>query len=397
MTSSLYITGIGIISALGRGCEATLDALRAERSGIGGVRYLGTTRTDLPVAEVPASNEELASLLQLPVDRPTTRSILLGTEALREAVEAARLTKADIGRADFVCGSTVGGMDMSEQFYRDFLSGDSHREYIDLHDVGANSTCIADTVGRFSSVTSLSTACSSAANAIIHAAFLIRSGESDMVVAGGTECLTKFHLGGFNSLLILDHEPCRPFCETRAGLNLGEGAAFLVIESEKSVVRRGVTPIARLSGIGNACDAFHQTATSPEGEGAARAMLEAIADAHLRPEDIGYVNAHGTGTPDNDRSEAAAMRRVFGASIPPYSSTKAFTGHTTSASGSIESVICLLALRHGFLPANLHFRTPIEGMPAPVLHTTPSTDLKHVLCNSFGFGGNDSSLIFSRL
>ena len=154
-----------------------------------------------------------------------------------------------------------------------------------------------------------------------------------------------------------------------------------------------------MSGFGNACDAFHQTASSENGEGAFLAMQKALKMAGLRPEDIDYVNAHGTGTPNNDASESAALRRVFGEQMPPVSSTKAFTGHTTSASGSIEAVFCLLALQEGFIPANLNWATPdpacitpYRGGEAPTGHLP----LKHILCNAFGFGGNDSSLLFSR-
>ena len=211
---------------------------------------------------------------------------------------------------------------------------------------------------------------------------------------GGSESLSDFHLHGFGSLMILDTAPCRPFDATRAGLNLGEGAAFLILESEASAKRRGVRSLGVLSGFGNACDAFHQTASSADGEGAYLAMQKALRMAGLRPVDIDYVNAHGTGTPNNDASESAALRRVFGDHLPPISSTKAFTGHTTSASGSIEAVFCLLALQHGFIPPQLNWH---EADPACIVPSQGGgASLRHVLCNAFGFGGNDSSLLISR-
>ena len=194
--------------------------------------------------------------------------------------------------------------------------------------------------------------------------------------------------------MILDTEPCRPFDATRHGLNLGEGAAYLVLESAESAKRRGVAPQALLSGYGNACDAYHQTASSPDGEGAYRAMREALALAGLQPSDIDYINAHGTGTPNNDVSESQAMMRLFEGKVPPVSSTKPFTGHTTSASGSIEAVFCILALQHGFLPVNLNWSQPMDDGIVPVAKPEKKT-LKHVLCNAFGFGGNDSSLLLS--
>ena len=218
--------------------------------------------------------------------------------------------------------------------------------------------------------------------------------------------------------MILDSEPCRPFDAHRNGINLGEGAAYLVIESEASALRRGVRPLAVLSGYGNACDAYHQTASSPEGEGAVLAMQQALADAGLQPSDIAYINCHGTGTPNNDVSELTALHRVFGPQLPPFSSTKGFTGHTTSASGSIEAAFCLLALEHHFLPVNLNFRDPID-QDVPILddQVIPTSDdqvfplsrgtegvlaegvlaegVCALLCNAFAFGGNDTSLILA--
>ena len=225
---------------------------------------------------------------------------------------------------------------------------------------------------------------------------MLRCGLAETVVVGGAESLSKFHLNGFNTLMILDRRPCRPFDADRAGLNLGEGAAYLVMETAASVSRRGVRPLCSLHGYGNACDAFHQTASSPNGEGAFLAMTEALQMAGLEPADIQYVNAHGTGTPNNDLSESVALQRVFGGEIPPVSSTKSFTGHTTSASGSVEAMICILAMNRQFLPPNLNWETPMEGGIIPVTGSHSPVELRHVMSNAFGFGGNDSSIILSR-
>ena len=196
--------------------------------------------------------------------------------------------------------------------------------------------------------------------------------------------------------MILDTERCKPFDNNRRGLNLGEGAAFVVIESEQHAASRGATILTEIAGYGNACDAFHQTASSPDGEGAFLAMTKALAAAEMVPGDIDYINAHGTGTPNNDQSESMAIRRVFGENVPPVSSTKSFTGHTTSAAGAIETVISLMALNGQFLPENLGWSTPMdEGGIIPVTETR-SASLSNVMCNSFGFGGNDSSLILSK-
>ena len=396
MKEPIWITGAGIVSAIGLDKRETLDSLLHGRTGIGPMRHLQSEHRELPVGEVRLSDEELRARLGIAPGTPTIRTALLGMLALEEALEEARLTADELLRTAFVSGTTVGGMDQSERYYPDFLASDTRNAYIALHDCGASTELIADRFGRFGFVATPSTACSSALNAIILGADLIRSGAFDRVVAGGSECLTKFHLNGFNALMILDREACRPFDATRAGLNLGEGAAYVVLERASTARSRGVVASATLDGCGNACDAFHQTASSPEGEGALRAMREALEDAGLAPEQVDYVNAHGTGTPNNDASESTALKRLFGDRVPPVSSTKSFTGHTTSASGAIETVICLLALRHQFLPVNLNWREAMPEGIRPVVESRPQREIRHVLCNSFGFGGNDSSLLLSK-
>ncbi len=394
MTGPIYITGTGVVSAIGIGKAATLESLLDNRSGVGPLKYLKTEHKEFPVGEVKLTDAEMRERLGIAPDAVTTRTALMGMLALGEALDEARLTPDMLPKVGFISGTTVGGMDMSEQFYLDYLSGDAHKEYIAVYDCGSCSEMTAGHFGRFAFATTLATACSSAANAVIQGANMIRCGEADIVVVGGSECITKFHLNGFNSLMILDTEPCRPFDATRHGLNLGEGAAYLVLESAESAKRRGVQPQALLSGYGNACDAFHQTASSPDGEGAYRAMKEALTLAGLQPSDIDYINAHGTGTPNNDVSESQAMMRLFDGKVPPVSSTKPFTGHTTSASGSIEAVFCILALQHGFLPVNLNWSQAMDDGIVPVAKPEKKA-LKHVLCNAFGFGGNDSSLLLS--
>ena len=392
----ILVTGTGVVSAIGLGKAETLEALLNGRSGVGQLQYLKTEHKEFPVGEVKLTDAEMRSRLGIADDAITTRTALMGMLALEEALQDAGLTKEMLPNVGFISGTTVGGMDMSEQFYLDYIHSEAHKEYIAAHDCGSCTEMTAAHFGKFAFVTTLSTACSSAANAIILGANMIRCGEADIVVVGGSECITKFHLNGFNSLMILDTAPCRPFDATRNGLNLGEGAAYLVLETEESAQRRGVKAQALLSGYGNACDAFHQTASSPDGEGAYRAMKEALELAGIQPSEIDYINAHGTGTPNNDASESHAMMRLFGDNVPPVSSTKPFTGHTTSASGSIEAVFCILALQHGFLPVNLNWSQAMEDGIVPVSQPTKKT-LKHVLCNAFGFGGNDSSLLLSSV
>lgn len=398
MQRRILISGAGVVSAIGLDKSQTLESLRAGKTGVAKVSYLATDRTEFPVGEVRLTDSQMKGMMGIPEDKVVTRTSLLGILALREALDQAGLTREELAGAAIVGGTTVGGMDTSEKFYLDFINPDTdaHSEYIAAHDCGSTTDAIADHFGGFALSTTLSTACSSAANAVILGARLILSGQAEIVAVGGSECLSSFHVNGFNTLMILDREQCRPFDATRAGLNLGEGAAFLILESEESAFRRGVKPIAVLSGYGNACDAFHQTASSADGEGAYLAMTKALQMGGIEASDVDYINAHGTGTPNNDASESAALMRVFGDHIPPVSSTKSFTGHTTSASGSIESVICLLAMENGFIPASLGWKEPAEGCIVPVAENKESICLKHVLCNSFGFGGNDSSLLFSK-
>lgn len=396
MVQTIYVTGMGIISALGRGKTATVSALLASRSGIAPMQYLkNTIHSHFPVGEVKLTNEQMAQQLGIGADEPTIRTALMGIIAVNEAITQAKLSP-EIPDISLISGTTVGGMDKSEQFYLDFFEN-RHCQYIAAHNCGACSDIIAAHTLNFGRVSTISTACSSAANAIIYGANLIQTGLTDIAVVGGTECISKFHLNGFNTLMILDHRPCRPFDANRAGLNLGEGAAYLVLESERSVQKRAITPMCQLLGYANTCDAYHQTASSPDGQGAYLAMSQAIANAGLKPSDISYINAHGTGTDNNDTSEGTAIMRVFGDAVPPVSSTKSFTGHTTSAAGSVEAVISILAMQHGFIPANLNFEHRIEGLNfSPVDHCQRGVDLRHVLTNSFGFGGNDSACVFGK-
>jgi 3-oxoacyl-[acyl-carrier-protein] synthase-1 len=219
----------------------------------------------------------------------------------------------------------------------------------------------------------------------------------ERAIAGGTDALSKFTFNGFNSLMILDKEDCRPFDRRRKGLNLGEGAGYLVLESGRLLPAGDKRKICRLSGYANANDAHHQTASSPGGQGAFDAMTGALTRSGLHPGEIDYINAHGTGTENNDASEGAALVSLFGDQIPPFSSTKSFTGHTLGAAAGIEAVFSVLAIQHGVLFPGLGFDEPMETpsiYPVPTLEA--GLEINHVLSNSFGFGGNNSTLIFSK-
>ena len=371
MGNRIVITGEGIISAIGNDKASVLESLRKNQSGIGEMRFLKSVHHELPVGEVALSNDEMKSQLGVVDGKYMSRTALMGIWAVRQALGDANLKHADINgkrlRVVLISGTTVGGMDVTENYYGDLLKSDEHIDCLKYHDAGSSTRSIMEYFDVFCDCTTVSTACSSAANAIILGADMIKAGEADIVVAGGSESLSKFHLNGFNSLMILDKERCRPFDASRAGLNLGEGAAYLVMESEELAHSRNVPIHAYLSGYGNACDAFHQTASSENGEGAYRAMSNALRMANLHPSDIQYINAHGTGTLNNDASESVALKRIFSEKMPLISSTKAFTGHTTSAAGSIEAVICILSLLEHFIPGNLGWRNPMpDGVKSQI-------------------------------
>ena len=394
MGKNIVITGEGIVSAIGSDKDSVLNSLRSNKTGIGEMKYLKSSHHELPVGEVKISNEEMKVMLGYGASEMISRTTMMGMLAVGQAIEEAKLARQQGLRIVLVNGTTVGGMDITEQYFETFTDSDKYIGCLKSHDCGSCTQMIAERFGIFDDSTTISTACSSAANALILGANLIKAGEADIVVAGGCEALTRFHLNGFNSLMILDGEQCKPFDDNRAGLNLGEGAAFVVLESEELARQRNATIHAYLTGYGNACDAFHQTATSDNGQGAFLAMKDALEMAHLSPEEIDYVNAHGTGTHNNDQTESVALQRVFGDFIPKVSSTKSFTGHTTSASGSIEAVICLLAMNNSFVPANIGWKNPMNNGIIPTMGAE-GCELNHVMCNSFGFGGNDSSIILS--
>jgi 3-oxoacyl-(acyl-carrier-protein) synthase len=225
---------------------------------------------------------------------------------------------------------------------------------------------------------------------------LINSGELDRVVVGGTDALSKFTINGFKTLMILSDEQCAPFDANRKGLNLGEASAYLVLESEKVLKEQHKKILARLTGYGNANDAFHQTASSETGEGAYLAMQKALNRAQLQPRQIDYINAHGTATSNNDLSESVALQRIFGNLVPDFSSTKAFTGHTLAAAGAIEAVFSIMALQGQMMFPSLNFHTKMPETGLMSVTTLTSKKMTHVLSNSFGFGGNCSTLIFSK-
>ena len=388
-------------SSIGFNIHEAYDALTHYRSGVEAIQYLNTRhRGHLLGAEVKATNEKLASMLKIEDARNYSRTALLGIMSAREAYQDARLFENPQLKTGLVSATSVGGIDRSEVFFKAYLKdsdGGGDLRYMISHDCGDSTERIADDLEIKDYVTTISTACSSSANAMILGARLIKSGLLDRVIVGGTDALTCYTLNGFNALRILDSRWCRPFDQNRNGLNLGEAGAYIVLESEKSLMISSKSPICELVGYGNANDAFHQTASSPDGAGALRAMKIALKSSGLVPGQIDYINAHGTATLNNDLSEGQAIKNLFRDYMPSFSSTKSYTGHTLAAAGSVEAVISVLSLRHQVLLPNLNFDDPIAELEiSPLVKLQKETTVRSVLSNSFGFGGNCSSMIFSN-
>jgi 3-oxoacyl-(acyl-carrier-protein) synthase len=243
-------------------------------------------------------------------------------------------------------------------------------------------------------VDTINTACSSSANAVMMGARLIKNGFANIAIVGGVDSLSKFTINGFNSLNILSDEVSTPFDESRKGLNLGEGAAFLVLQKEDAKISKPA--YAELTGYCNSTDAFHPSSLSPEGDGPLLAMQGALTSAGLTADQIDYVNAHGTGTQNNDEVESRAMIRLFGNDVPAFASMKSYIGHTLGASGAIQAVYSVLTLAHEEIYPGLHFKDPIKDTRLRPVEKHEKRFLRNVMSNSFGFGGNCTSLIFTK-
>ncbi len=390
-----WITGAGTISAAGIGLPALRTALGDGRTCIREVRVL-------PLHDVPgALAAEVLELPDLPQNwaRRAARSDIFALAALVDALASAGLDPRalDPARTGVAVGSSTGGMLEIENWYADWHAGRSGRAAATRlwsGSVAAPAERVARALGALGPRAAPSTACSTGAVALAIALDWIRLGRADVVIAGGSDALCRMTWSGFHALRSLAPEPCRPFDRNRRGLSLGEGAALLVIEDPDHARARGARPLAELAGAGISCDAHHPTAPRPDGRGAASAMTGALEDAGLDPAAIGYVNAHGTGTPQNDIAEAAALVAVFGDRQPPVSSTKGTVGHLLGAAGALEAVIALDAMLSGTLPSTTGLEDPDPA--CAIRHVRPGgekTVCQAVMSNSFGFGGNNCSVV----
>ena len=396
----VFITGMGAITAAGPDVDSLMKALRENQTCIGPLDLFPTTDTPVQIAGqvhgIPTPDR-----LDRKDLRRASRSDRLAAVAAAEALTHAGLdhNPPEPSRFGVAIGSSTGGMLETEAYYQAFHAGRplrSCRPTLLSATVGASADLIASMAGAQGRRLAPSTACSSSALAIAMGKIWIESGTADIVIAGGTDALCRMTFSGFQSLRAMSPEPCRPFDVNRQGLSLGEGAGVVILESESHAEKRGAQPLARVSGAGMSCDAAHPTAPHAESRGAIAALAGALADGDLRAEDIDYINAHGTGTPQNDAAEARAIREILGDADCPVSSTKGVWGHLLGAAGSVEAILSVRAMIDGFLPPQVGLLDPDPDCPLSFVREPVAANLATVVSNSYGFGGNNVSLALSR-
>ena len=392
----LVLTSFTATSAIGRGLEATLASLRAERSGLKPCAF-ETVTLETCVGEVAAVDEvELPrGLEEFECRNNRLAWLALTQDGLADAVErsAERFGRERLG---VFCGTSTSAILETELAYRrrDPVSGALPPEfrYRGAHNTYSVAAFVREALRLSGPAAVISSACSSSAKVFASAQRAIEAGLIDAALVGGVDSLCLTTLYGFHSLQLVARTPCRPFDVARDGLSIGEAAAFALLERPG---RRTEADSVLLLGAGESSDAFHMSSPPPDGRGAREAMQKALTAAGLGPADIGYINFHGTGTASNDAAEARAVASVLGPAVPG-SSTKGATGHTLGAAGALEAVICALALRHGLMPAGVNTQVVDSALPVRYLRENVSARLSRVMSNSFGFGGSNCSLILAR-
>jgi 3-oxoacyl-(acyl-carrier-protein) synthase len=394
----VVVTGIGVISALGSNKNENLATLRSCKTGIGKAQFLESRYTEeLLFGEVKKSNDELKSHLDIGDMPGLTRTEFLAFTAFKEAIAEAGLAEEALRSFDtaLLSGTTVSGMVEMDAIYADANFNQKPSGFENSYRSGAHVLQLAKAYGLRGYTDTMNTACSSSANSIMLGARMIKAGKAKRAIVGGVDSLAKYTVNGFNSLQIFSDEITRPFDANRKGLNLGEGAAYLVLEREEDAEGKQIWGEVR--GYGNSNDAHHPSSMSPEAIGVRGAINGALETAGLAPDDIDHVNAHGTGTENNDYTEVHGMQQIFG-EIPPYTSTKSYTGHTLAAAGAIEAVFSLFSIKHQEVYPTLNWQTAMPEFDSkPQVAFSNNTRINHVLSNSFGFGGNCSSLIISKV
>lgn len=394
---NVFVSGYGIISPLGFDANENLHRLRKGLSGIRKAKYFDSKYAGiLPFGEVDISTGELKKQIEIKNRKGLTRTCMLAIKAFNEAVLHAGLSEKEISSPDtsFISASTVGGMCMTDQLYKNANLKSDETEFAQSYSCSAHTIRIIDEFKIKGFSNTINTACSSSANAIMMGARLIKSKRAKRAIVGGVDSLAKYTVNGFNSLRILSESACKPFDKFRTGLTLGEGAAFLVLESEEIVGKKPC--YAKIAGYGNASDAYHASTMSDNAKGVVQSVSQALDSAGMKPIEIDFINAHGTGTLNNDFTEIVAFSKVFG-KVPLFMSTKSYTGHTLGAAGVIEAVYSIYNIMHNEIYPQLNFKTEIpEFGLKPVTNYRQGLSINNVLSNSYGFNGNCTSLIFSK-
>lgn len=395
------VTGAGVVTALGLGWKPNAEGFRAGRRGFRPVTQFDVSRqrvknaaeVDLPVS-LPATRLNHRQLARL--DRAAKMLVLAAHDAW---LQAGWQVSGDL---PLVLGTTAGGMLLGEAYYRQAVREPANPRQQATRAVyyqpAAQARLVFDALGCSGPVTIISNACASGANAIGHAWDLIRSGQADRVMTGGYDALGELVFSGFDSLQALSPTACRPFDAQRDGLALGEGAAIVALETLSSAQRRGAEILGEIVGYGTSIDQHHLTQPHPQGSTTLAVMKQACASAGVMPDEIDYINAHGTGTVLNDSSEALAISEWAGprAATLPVSSTKASIGHLLGGAGAVEAVVCLMALREQWLPPQMIFEKPDAACRFPIVRKPRDARVNTALSNSFGFGGVNAALIFRR-
>ncbi len=391
----IVVTGLGIVSAIGQDVAQNRQNLKEGKTGITSQLDLFPTRFagEMPFGTVKKSTADIREALDAR-EPGTTRTDLLALHAFLEAVQDSTISTEELRSPDtaLVASSTVGGMCLTDELFHDANEKKKGSAFLSSYDNASPAIYLQKRFRLGGIINTINTACSSSANAILYGAGLLKNGLAKRVLAGGADSLAKFTINGFNSLFILSDELCSPFDENRKGLNLGEGAAFLVLEREEDV--RGKKIYAGLAGYCNSNDAYHPSSLSEEGDGPWLAMHGALQYAGLDPDSVDFINAHGTGTENNDAVESRAMLRLF-KDVPAFASTKSYTGHTLGASGAMEAVFSVISLVNQECYPSLHFHRPIPSTGLIPVRQYEKKRIQHIMSNSFGFGGNCSTLIFS--
>ena len=390
MADRIYILSIGSINAIGGNIDQMSANLNNSKTGLRRSNKFHLNLSFFITGE--AIIDENLILNYSKKNGMQSRNIILSDIAVQEVLCPFDLDELKQYRVGLFSSNTTGGIDLSELY---FNGQPEYMKQLSDHDCGASTSFLINKYPIFSYNTTINTACSSSANSILLGANMIKKGIIEMAVVGGVDTLTNFTIQGFNALNIYDQELCAPFDRNRKGLNLGEGAGYLMLASEHIANKFPHLIIGEFLGGHNSNDAYHQTSASPNANGNTLAMQGAIINAGINKESIQYLNAHGTATPNNDLSESIAIKNTFGEKVPIINSTKSYTGHTLAAAGAIEAIICMLSMKQKTIFKSLNFNASIEETNIiPNTNKIENIQLQYCMSNSFGFGGNCTSLIF---